>query len=70
MKVSRLSKNYDQTFRPDGVVNQERLSFEAFKQIHGGGPLSQDSLPKIAGLPDGFSVWRTERGELMAIRDE
>lgn len=60
--------SFGQTFIPGQPMLLERLTFEAFKNAYGGGPAVQP--PDHAGPPDGFTLWRTGKGDLMAIRDE
>jgi hypothetical protein len=51
-------------------VHHERLTFDAFKKAYGGAPITDIKAEKIIYVPDGFSVWKTDHGLLMAIRDE
>lgn len=61
--------------RPDGSAladafptTMKRLKFADFAHIYGGG-LTQPP-PGYGSPPDGFSLWRTAKGEFMAVRDE
>lgn len=49
-------------------ILQERLTFAAFKQIHGGG--FAELPPNHEAPPVGYSLWKTARGHHFAIRDE
>ena len=68
MKVASYQPLSDGTASPSGPVLMERLTFDAFKRIHGG-----DSAALPDGWcppPQGFGLWKTSRGQYMAIRDE
>lgn len=70
MKVATFERRYDGTYRALPPMHQERLSMESFASIHGGGPAHPEDAAKCVGVPIGFTLWRTGRGELMAVRDE
>jgi len=68
MKVSIYERRADGIYRPTAPTDQSRLTFPDFKKIHAGGfaDLPAGHLPP----PDGFGIWRTGRGEILAIRDD
>ncbi len=70
MKVASFTQRYDGTLHANPPAHQERLTFAAFKTIHGGAPATAAEAGQCAYVPEGFSVWRTGGGELLAIRDE
>ncbi|CBJ42770.1 hypothetical protein LBW59_25045 [Ralstonia solanacearum] len=70
MKIASFSPRYDNTMQANPPADQERLTFAMFKAIHGGAAATADEAKQCTYVPDGFSVWRTARGELLAIRDE
>lgn len=70
MKVGIVARDIDRRMTANTPVNQERLTFEIFKKVHGNAPASQEEAAAVRRVPDGFSVWKTERGQLLVIRDE
>ncbi|MBB0022647.1 hypothetical protein [Ralstonia pickettii] len=68
MQVATFERRYDGTYRAASPMAQERLSMDAFTSIHGGAPAPAEDAAKCVGVPAGFTLWRTGRGELMAIR--
>ncbi|MFL9922618.1 hypothetical protein PQR75_46910 [Paraburkholderia fungorum] len=68
MKVATFERRYDGTYRAVPPTLQERLSMETFTSIHGGAPASLNDAAQCVGVPIGFTLWRTGRGELMAIQ--
>lgn len=72
MKSAAFKPQYDGRLKVEHIAHNDRMSFELFKQIYGGQLATPEEIGKsrIAFVPDGFSVWKTKRGDLLAVRDE
>ena len=68
MKVVTYRFRADGTAVPDAAFHMERLPFAEFARIRGGALI--DLPAGWAPPPDVYSMWRTARGEVMAVRDE
>jgi hypothetical protein len=50
-------------------IEQERLSFNDFKQIHGGGPVTNlQDTSRFLNVPWDFQLWKTAAGSYMAVK--
>jgi hypothetical protein len=45
------------------------MNFDAFRHVYGGNPLPAAEHGKYFA-PDGFTLWRTKYGDVMAVREE
>ncbi len=62
----------DYTGRPKVTSRAEnpRLDFELFKKIKGGEPITDHEMYTQYNPPEGFSLWRTKHGDVLAVRNE
>jgi hypothetical protein len=68
MKIASYHAMPDGRKSPSHPRLQERLTFEGFKQVHGGG--LAELPPGYDAPPAGYSPRKTKHGEYMAVRDE
>lgn len=65
MKISSITKTPDGYTKAGGMHEQERMTIDLFRKIHGGDFASPAS--ENVRVPDGFLLWKTQRGEYYAI---
>lgn len=70
MKIATYRHTPDGRLAPNVITNHERMTFDAFKQAYGGGPVADHAAAKVNYVEPGFSLWKTGHGHLFAIRDE
>ncbi|MDN0083745.1 hypothetical protein QU487_13410 [Crenobacter sp. SG2305] len=72
MKIASSIRKHDGTHAFESVIHQDRMTWALFQSIHPGRQATSEeiALAKIRAVPDGFSVWRCDNGELFAVRDE
>ena len=70
MKIISFDRQAAGNFVPQkNINNMDRLDFEGFKKAFGGAAIAE-APTGYPQPPAGFSLWKTQRGVTLAIRDE
>ena len=70
MRIARPEKAVTGHLDAVSIDDHSRLSFPTFAKIYPGRLATPSERAMVRGMPDGFSVWITNRGALMGVRDE
>ncbi|RQZ40056.1 hypothetical protein [Burkholderia sp. Bp9099] len=68
MQVATFERKYDGSMGLTFVANLDRMTMDMFKSVYGGERALDQDAARCVNVPEGFMVWRTARGALMAIK--
>lgn len=70
MKISQLTKRPSGSWCAGRVVDQAWMNRSEFERHHPGAPLPADQVPQhVDNLPDGFRLWQTSDGKVLAVSE-
>jgi hypothetical protein len=69
VKIVTFQKWFQHTHSTSNPTSHDRMTIQMFKEIYKGAPLPPAEHSNYSA-PAGFMLWRTERGDVMAVREE